>query len=496
MLFSPKLDNTGHFLYNKNNKYSVLADIPERMIIMEHTQLDENERQQHEKFIRMTTGKPEKLICQLAVPSIISMLITSFYNMADTFFIAKLENTSATGAVGVAFSLMAIIQAFGFFLGHGSGNYISRELGKKNLKNAEEMASTGFFTALIVGTFIMTAGLIFINPLAKLLGSTDIILPYAADYIRYILIGCPYMCASIVLNNQLRFQSNAFFGMIGLATGAVLNIALDPIFIFILDMGVSGAAIATIISQFASFVLLLVGMQKSDSLKIRLSNFRPNMTYFVQICKGGAPSLFRQGLGSVASICLNFSAGNYGDSAIAAIGIVSRIMMFASSALIGFGQGFQPVCGFNYGAKLYSRVKRSFVFCVKYASIFLLIFAVVLFVCAQWIIPQFQKEDQQVISIGILALRCQAVTFPFMAWVVMSNMMTQTIGKVYKASLLAMARQGIMFIPCVLILPLFFDIWGLLLAQPAADMLSFILALPLQISEMRELDRLAAENPQ
>lgn len=463
---------------------------------MERTQLDENERRQNEKFIRMTTGKPEKLICQLAVPSIISMLITSFYNMADTFFIAKLENTSATGAVGVAFALMAIIQAFGFFLGHGSGNYISRELGKKNLKNAEEMASTGFFLALIGGAGLMLFGLIFINPLARLLGSTDTILPYTTDYIRYILIGCPYMCASIVLNNQLRFQSNAVFGMIGLVSGAVLNIALDPLFIFVFDMGVSGAAIATIISQFVSFLLLLIGMLKSDSLKIRISKFRPCAAYFIQICKGGAPSLFRQGLGSMASICLNFSAGNYGDSAIAAIGIVSRIMMFAASALIGFGQGFQPVCGFNYGAKLYARVKHSFVFCVKYASIFLVIFAVILFICAPWIIPQFQKEDPQVISIGIRALRCQAVTFPLMAWVVMSNMMTQTIGKVYKASLLAMSRQGIMFIPCVLILPLFLDIWGLLLAQPAADMLSFALALPLQISEMHELDTLTAQNPQ
>ncbi len=462
---------------------------------MEHTHQDENERRQHEKFLRMTTEKPEKLICKLAIPSIISMLITSFYNMADTFFIAKLENTSATGAVGVAFSLMAIIQAFGFFLGHGSGNYISRELGKKNLKSAEEMASIGFFTALIGGALMTTLGLIFLSPLAKLLGSTDTILPYAKDYIRYILIGCPYMCASIVLNNQLRFQSNAFFGMIGLASGAVLNIALDPIFIFGLGLGVSGAAIATIISQFVSFILLLIGMQKSDSLKIRISSFRPKGAYYVQIFKGGAPSLFRQGLGSVAGICLNFTAGNYGDSAVAAIGIVSRIMMFAASALIGFGQGFQPVCGFNYGAKLYGRVKRSFVFCVKYASIFLVIFAVVLFIGAPWIISQFQKEDPQVLSIGILALRCQSVTFPFMAWVVMSNMMTQTIGKVYKASILAMSRQGIMFILCVLILPLFFDIWGLLLAQPAADMLAFIIALPIQLSEMRELDKLALENP-
>jgi len=451
------------------------------------------EDRQNEKFIRMTTSPLEPLILKLAVPSIVSMLITTFYNLADTFFVGKLNETSATGAVGVAFSLMTIIQAVGFFFGHGSGNFISRELGSKNVKEAERMASVGFFSAFLAGCAIMTVSFLFLDPLARFLGSTDTILPYARDYISYILFGTPFMCASLVLNNQLRFQGNAFFAMIGLTSGAVLNIALDPILIFGFEMGVSGAALATVISQIVSFVLLFIGVQRSDSLKIRLRNFRPSRNLYINIVKGGTPSLARQGLGSAASVCLNTIAGGYSDAAVAAIGIVSRIMMFAASALIGFGQGFQPVCGFNYGAKLYKRVKRSFVFCVKYAFIFLIVLAAVLFLISGTMIALFQKNDPEVIRIGTAALRCQLVTFPFMAWVVMSNMMTQTIGKVVKASLLAMSRQGLMFIPSVLILSTLFGLPGLLLAQPTADALSFIMALPMQISELRELDRLEKE---
>ncbi len=453
---------------------------------MPHAMKTDTEKQE-EKQRRMTTEPPEKLICQLAVPTIVSMLITSFYNMADTFFIAKLENTSATGAVGVAFSLMAIIQAVGFFFGHGSGNFISRELGKKNIKSAEEMAATGFFSSFIAGIVIMIAGLLFLQPLAKFLGSTDTILPYAVDYLRIILIGAPYMCASLVLNNQLRFQSNAFFAMIGLTSGGILNLALDPLFIFVCNMGVTGAALATILSQLVSFVLLCIGVQRSDSLKIRFRNYRPNAFYLKNIVNGGTPSLCRQGLNSLSTIVLNTVAKGYGDAAIAAISIVSRIMMFASSAVIGFGQGFQPVCGFNYGAHLYGRVKRAYLFCVKYATIFLVVLAVIVFALGSQIVGLFQKSDPAVIEIGIFALRCQCVTFPLSAMVVMSNMMTQTIGKVGRASLLAMARQGLMFIPAVVILPYFFKLNGLILAQPVADIFSFAVALPITIDEVRLL---------
>ena len=249
---------------------------------------------QHEKQITMTTAPVEKLVLKLAVPTIISMLVTTFYNMADTFFVGKLDNTSATGAIGVVFPLMAIIQAVGFFFGHGSGNFISRKLGEENVDQAETMASCGFFYALMGGALILGFGFLLQKPIATLLGATDTIMPYALEYMQLIFIGAPYTCASMVLNNQLRYQGNAVFAMIGLVTGAVLNIALDPLFIFVFQMGVRGAALATIISQAVSFVILWIGCQKSDNLKIKLKKFTFSKYYLDQITRGGLPSLMRQ----------------------------------------------------------------------------------------------------------------------------------------------------------------------------------------------------------
>ena len=265
------------------------------------------ENAQEAKFKVMTESPVKPLVCRLAAPTIVSMLVTSFYNMADTFFVGQID-TSASAAVGVVFSLMAVIQAVGFFFGHGSGNYISRALGRHETEDAERMAAVGFFSALGGGSVIMVFGLLFLRPLARWLGSTETILPYAVSYMRLILIGAPYMTASLVLNNQLRFQGNAFYSMIGLVSGAVLNIALDPLLIFAFDMGIAGAALATILSQFVSFVLLWIGVQRSGSLSIRAKNFRPTKTLYLQILNGGTPSLLRQGLGSVATICLNVAA--------------------------------------------------------------------------------------------------------------------------------------------------------------------------------------------
>ena len=395
---------------------------------------------QEQKYKTMTEAPVKGLIVKLAIPTMISMLVTSFYNMADTFFVGKL-GPSATGAVGVVFSVMAIIQAVGFFFGHGSGNYISRALGAHDVSGAESMAATGFFSALIGGTVIMIGGLLFLEPLALALGSSKTILPYAVDYLRWILIGAPYMTASLVLNNQLRFQGNAIYAMIGLVSGAVINIALDPLLIFTFDLGVSGAAIATIVSQLVSFVILFIGIFRSNAIDIRIRNFKPTVDRYKIIINGGSPSLFRQGLNSVATICLNVAARAYGDYAIAGMSIVTRIMQFANSCLIGFGQGFQPVCGFNYGAKKFDRVREGFWFCVKLSTAVLLVLAAACFAFAPAIVSLFQ-DDPGVIEVGRIALRLQCITFPLAGWIVMSNMMSQTIGKAIPASFLAMARQA------------------------------------------------------
>ena len=416
---------------------------------------------QEAKFQELTGRPVGHLVCKMAVPTIISMMVTACYNMVDTYFVGQLHSNSATGAVGVVFSLMAVIQAVGFFFGHGSGNYISRQLGRHETADAEKMAATGVTLAFLAGCVILVLGQIFLTPLARLLGSTDTILPYARSYLRIILLGAPYMTASFVLNNQLRFQGSAAYGMVGIAAGAVLNVGLDPLLIFGLNMGVAGAALATILSQLASFCMLLLGCARGGNLRIRLKNLCFRRDLFLEIGKGGLPSLCRQGLASIATICLNRSAGLYGDAAIAAMSVVSRAMMLAQSALIGFGQGFQPVCGFNYGAGLYHRVKEGFRFCVKWSTVFLTAVSVLGLVLAPQIIAVF-RNDPEVIAFGARALRLQCLAFPLCGVIVISSMLTQTINKVWQASVLAVARQGLFFIPAVLALPpLFLSGWRL-----------------------------------
>lgn len=300
------------------------------------------------------------------------------------------------------------------------------------------------------------------------------------------------MTSSLVLNNQLRFQGRASFAMVGIVTGAVLNIALDPILIFRFHMGISGAAAATVTSQFCSFLLLVFMTRKGGSIQIRFRNLKVNGYFLKEIFRGGIPSLCRQGLASIAVIFLNHAAGGYGDAAIAGMSIVNRVTMFANSALIGFGQGFQPVCGFNYGAKLYRRVREGFFFCVKYAFIFLIVVSALCGIFAPEIVALFRREDQQVIETGALALRLQCITFPLNAWIVTSNMMLQSIGKALKASLIAAARQGYFFIPFILILSYLLGLLGVQITQAAADVCTFILSVPLALSVLKEMK--SAEN--
>ena len=447
----------------------------------------EERQKQEQKYIKMTTTPVEKLICSLAGPTIVSMLVTSFYNMADTFFVGKI-GTSATGAVGIVFSVMAIIQAFGFFFGHGSGNYVSRKLGEKDFEEASRMAATGFVSAFLAGLVIMIVGLIFLEPLCYLLGATPTILPHAKSYLRIILIGAPYMTAALVLNNQLRFQGSAFYGMIGITSGAVLNIVLDPLFIYVFHMGVAGAALATIISQFVSFLLLLGGTGTGGNVHIDLRKFSPSIQRYKIIINGGSPSLCRQGLSSVSTACMNLMARPYGDAAIAAMSIVMRITNFAASIMTGFGQGFQPVCGFNYGARKFRRVQKGFWFCVRLSTVFLLGMAVLGWFGASGLVALFQREDQEVIAFGTRALRFQCISFPLLGWITMCNMMMQTIGKGVRASIMAMSRQGLFFIPLVIVLSSRIGFLGVQMSQPISDVLSFLVAIILQASVLREMN--------
>lgn len=445
-----------------------------------------------DNYLYLTTTPVPRLIVSLAVPTIISMLVTSFYNMADTYFVGKI-NTQSTAAVGIVFSVMSIIQAVGFFFGHGSGNYISRKLGAQETGNAEKMAATGFFWALFMGIFLAVVGFIFLTPLSLALGSTPTILPYTEKYLGIILLGAPFMTASLVLNNQIRFQGNAAYAMVGIVSGAVINVILDPILIFVFDMGISGAALATVISQICSFSLLLYMGRKGGNIRIRFKNFTPSLAFIKEIIGGGTPSLARQGLASVATILLNVAAGAYGDAAIAGMSIVTRIAMFINAFLIGFGQGFQPVCGFNYGAGLYARVRQGFWFCVKVGFIFLLVCALAGMGFAEEIVSLFRKGDPDVIAVGAAALRWQFITFPLGSWIVMSNMMLQTIRKPVKATIISSARQGLFFIPLIFILSHYLGLQGVEMCQAVADLLTFILAIPLTCSVLNEMKRKQAE---
>ena len=443
-------------------------------------------RPPEDKFTQMTQTPIPRLVSTLAVPTIISMLITSLYNMADTFFVGQI-GTSATAAVGVALPLMAIIQAIGFTFGQGSGNHISRLLGQQQREEAQRMTSVAFYSSFFLTVVLAVLGLFFLDPLVNALGATATNAQYTRDYVFYILIGSPFMAASLVLNNQFRFQGSAVFGMIGIFSGAVLNIVLDPIFIFALDMGAGGAALATILSQFVGFCLLVGGTFHGGNLRLSLTAFRPTAERYARIFTGGLPSFWRQALASVATVLLNVAARTYGDAAIAAMSIVSRITMFAGSALIGLGQGYQPVCGFNYGARRYGRVREAYFFFFKLAAIGAVVLAALGFCFAPELLAVFRRDDPEVIAIGAAALRMQCLSFPLMAWFFPSSMTLQTIGQSFRATVLAMCRQGLFFLPAILILPRTLGITGIQISQPLSDLCSFLVALPMGIGVLRTL---------
>ncbi|MBR1691291.1 MAG: MATE family efflux transporter [Lachnospiraceae bacterium] len=446
--------------------------------------MKENGNPNQDRYEYMTETPVPKLITTLAVPTIISMLVTGIYNTADTFFVGRIS-TQATAAVGLVFSVMAIIQALGFFCGHGSGNYLARMLGAGKTKEADEMASTGFALALIIGVLIAAVGITYIEQIASAVGATATTMEDTKNYMRIILLGAPFMIGQFVVNNQLRFQGSAMFAMIGLMCGAVINIALDPLLIFVLGMGVTGAALATVCGQIVSFIVLLIGSMQGENIRLSIRNVHINGHYLLEIINGGIPSLFRQGLAAIATLLLNTYAGRLGgDAAIAGMSVVTRVLMLLASALIGFGQGYQPVCSFNYGANRKDRVKEGYFFCVKYGTIFLFAVGSLCCIFAPQIVGWF-RNDPEVIAVGRVALRCQAAVLPLMGTITMTNMMLQSTGKGFKASVTASARNGIFFIPLILILPRLFGLTGVEITQSCADILAFALSVPLAYSELK-----------
>lgn len=441
------------------------------------------------QFTKMTETPVQKLITSLAVPTIVSMLVTAIYNIADTFFVAKL-GTSASGAVGIVFSLMAIIQAVGFTLGMGSGSLNSRLLGAKQNDRANEIVSTGFFTAILFGLLLTVFGLTNLDNLMKILGASDTILPYAKSYATYILLGASIMCASFVLNNILRSEGRAKFAMIGIAFGSILNIFLDPIFIFVLDMGIGGAAIATLISQATSFCILLSSVLRGVTVsKLNIKFISKKISTYMLILKTGLPSFARQGLSSISTVLLNLCAVGYGDAAVAALSIFTKVFMFIFSVVIGFGQGFQPVVGYNYGAKKYNRVKQACFFTFKVGFTVMFISAIVVFIFAPEIVKLFIHDDLEVISIGSSCLRAQCLIMPLIPFCTVTNMTFQMIGRSWTATFLSSTRQGLFFIPILFIGNVLFGLRGIECTQALADFASAILCIPFAVAFLKELNQ-------
>ena len=434
------------------------------------SQLDKEEQKYH----KMLESPVKPLILKLALPAIVSMMCTSFYNMADTYFVSKL-NTSSTAAVGVAFATMAIIHAIAFFYGMGSGNYMARRLGAHDRAAAHTMASTSFFYAFVTGCLVAILGNIFVKPLATLIGSTPTIQPYAVSYMSIVLCGAPIMMCSLLMNNHLRLQGSAAFGMVGITIGGVLNVFLDPLFIFKFNLGIAGAAYATVLSQCVSFCVLFCMTRQGGNIPIHFREIHPSLALYKEIIAGGAPSLVRQGTQSLSTIFLNVAAGAFGDAAIAGMSIVTRLSFVAASVVIGFGQGYQPVCGFSYGAKKFGRLREGFWFAVRSGVLFSLLAATIGYLFAPRILLHF-RDDPAVIRVGIAALRCQCVTFPLIPFVIISNMNLQTTRQTVGAMLVAAGRSGVFLIPPLLVLPKLWGLDGLVLCQPISDICAFILA--------------------
>ena len=448
-----------------------------------------NNTKEVNQFKKMTTWPIPKLIITLGIPTTISMLVTNIYNMADTYFVSELGN-SASGAVGVVFGLMAIIQAFGFMFGHGAGSIIARKLGQKDAHSASIFASLSILACLLTGTLIGVLGLIFIDPLMQILGSTKTILPYAKSYGIYILIVSPVTMTSFALNNILRYEGKAFFAMIGLTIGGILNIIGDPILIFGLNMGIAGAGLSTAISQVVGFVILLSMFLRGKTLsKLSLKYAKENPKGIYMIMATGFPSLCRQGLNSIATMMLNNLAGGAGgDAAVAAMSIVNRITFFIFAVGLGIGQGFQPVASFNYGAKIYSRVKKAFYFTFGAGEVLLGVFVVFGLFFSNHLIGLF-RDDAMVIEIGTLSLKLQLLALFFHPLTICANMLFQSIGENKKATFLSMLRSGILFIPILWVLTKYFGLFGVQSAQAIADVLAFFISAPLVIKFLQKLPK-------
>ncbi|MBR2340889.1 MAG: MATE family efflux transporter [Clostridia bacterium] len=459
--------------------------------------MDETEVLKREKaqFEKMTQSPIPKLIVSLGIPTMLNMMVTSLYNLADTYFVSGLGQ-EATGAVNVVLSLMSIIQAIGFTLGMGSGAVVSKLLGQRKQKDADTVATSAFFAAIFAGVLITILGYVFLTPLMWLLGATEEVgvavttMEYARQYTRYILLAAPFMCASYVLNNVLRAQGKAFLSMVGLISGAVINVVLDPILIYGANLAMRGAAIATCVSQIISFgILLYMFLSGKTIARIRFESLSKKFAVYFDIISTGFPSFCRQILASLCTVLLNWAVKPY-DGALAALGVVQKVFMFAFSISLGIGQGYQPVLGYNYGCGRYERVKKAYVFTLLFSTALMTIFAAVCAIFAPNIMSVF-LDNPNAIKIGTLSLRLQCITMPLLPINFMASVSYQVVGSKLAAAILSVSRQGLFYVPSVLILPKIFELLGVQSCQSVSDFCSMLFAIPFTLAFFKSLNKLS-----
>ena len=434
-------------------------------------------------YKKMTETPVARLILKLGIPTTISMLITSIYNMADTYFVGTLGE-SAQAATGVLFTLQAIIQGIAFMLGHGGGTFISRELADRNTDLASMYVSSAFYAGGALGLIILTLGLIFLEPLALFLGSTETILPHAMDYGLWVCLSCPFVICSMILNNGLRYEGRAFYAMFGLTAGGILNILGDYLLVIKLNMGVFGAGLATAVSQLVSFFILLFMFRKMSQSRISAKYVSRSPEVYFSICQVGLPSLIRQGLTSVTTGVLNNLTKPFGDAAIAAMSVVSKYSMFLMCVGLGMGQGFQPVAAFNYRARKFDRVKKGLIFTMCFGLVFIGGLSAVSMFFSETVISLFQKKEE-VIAISSVALRYAAFGMMFMPFSVPVNMLYQSIQKPTISSILSLIRSGAVTIPMLLVCVPLLGLTGVQISQPIADVIAGLLSIPFIVRFLR-----------
>ena len=435
-----------------------------------------------------------RVIPKMAIPTIVAFLITTIYSLADTYFVSSL-GTNATAAVSVNSSLDQLIMMCGSMLAVGANSYIARLLGQGNHKKASQVLSTAFFSAAALGALLLIFGSIFMTPMVRLLGATPTCEEYSVDYATYVLLAAPFMACNFVMNQCLRSEGSATLSMIGMGIGGVLNCILDPIFIFALDMGVAGASLATAISKLVSFAILAFPyVTRRSVLRLSIRNFCPSRDIISTVVSMGSSSMFRSGLAVVAGIMLNDIAGEISDSVMAGIGVTNKIMMFPFGIILGFGNGFQPVAGFNWGAKRYDRVEESYRFSSAVALIGSVIMAVLFAVFADPIIALFAGEDPQMREIGILCVITQCIALPIHAWVAIVNMLCVGLGNAKGAFVLSTARQGSCFVPILYPLAWLWGAYGVASVQAVADVLTLAMAIPIVLAMLKKI-RLAKSQP-